>query len=80
MPTITVKVDAETGAIVDPPDFFPFNGVVLDTTIPTSKTDFSMFPGNVAPTAGSYQALDTNTLWTIKGGESFWQTSNRVET
>lgn len=45
---------------------------------PADKLDFSTLPGSVAPTSGTYLAVDTNIVWTIKGGETEWKTSDRI--
>lgn len=52
-------------------------GSLMTVGVPSSKTDFSVLPGGVAPSTGSYTAIDTNIVWTIKGGETEWKTSNR---
>lgn len=53
-------------------------GAAIAVDSPSSETDFSVLPGGVAPATGSYIAIDTNIIWTIKGGETEWKTSSRI--
>ena len=45
-----------------------FTSVNVSSTIPTSGTDFSMFPGGVAPTSGYYLVMTPTGLWYFCGG------------
>jgi hypothetical protein len=47
--------------------------VVLNTNPPTSPTNFSMFPGNVPPATGTYQAVDEAFLYVFKAGWTAWK-------
>lgn len=43
--------------------------------VPSSKTDFFMFPGGTPPASGLYQAADGHYNYTIKGGWTMWRRS-----
>ena len=49
-----------------------FSSAQYVTTVPASNTDFSMFPGGVAPTTGFYLAPSLTKLWVFSGGWSAW--------
>lgn len=55
----------------------PIPKVTFIEDAPITLTDFSMFPDEIAPTTGQYQAWTDNFVYTIKGGETSWQQSAR---
>lgn len=44
---------------------------------PANVFDFSMFPNNVVPASGAYQAVVGPVIWTIKAGDDRWQVTDR---
>ena len=58
-----VIADSVTGEVIWPPVF----GVGLVAT-PSGDSDFSMFPGSIPPTAGTFISVTNTELWIFSAG------------
>lgn len=53
-------------------------GTMITVVAPANLTDFSMFPGGIAPAAGKYIAFDDNWIYTFDASiDTTWQQSAR---
>lgn len=63
----------DSGADTAPDDLNGKTSVATMTDVPASETDFTMFPGSVAPTSGLYLEGDGKHLYVFKGGWTKWR-------
>lgn len=54
------------------------SSVLVVATAPATFTDFSVFPGGIAPSSGVYEAYTTTKRWSYVGGDTQWRYSDLI--